>query len=284
MLNEIKKSEVKKLFPKRKRDSHKGDNGRVLIVGGSREYYGAPILAGMGALFGGTDLVTLFVPECNFDVSRSYYPDFIVKAFPGDHLDARGVELVARASENQDCVMFGPGIGDREETQTAIQALIKKIECPLVLDSHAIYALPRKETRDNARILITPHAQEFANFCKKPMPSLFIEKTEYVKKCATTFNVNVLLKNPVDIIVSAKGDFCINSTGNQGMTKGGTGDVLAGLIGGLVAQGLSLYNAARIGAFILGTAGDELLLEKGYGYTATDLALHLPYAIQEILK
>lgn len=284
MLNEIKKSNVKKLFPKRKRDSHKGDNGRVLIVGGSREYYGAPLLAGMGALFSGTDLVTLFVPECNFDVSRTYYPDFIVKAFPGDRLDGRGVEPISLASENQDCVVFGPGIGDRPETQATIQALIKKIECPLVLDSHAVYALPRDHTRNNARILITPHAQEFANFCKKPLPSLFIEKTEKAKKCAATFNVNVLLKNPLDIVVSAQGDFCINSTGNPGMTKGGTGDVLVGLIGGLVARGLSLYDAARVGVFILGTAGDELFLGKSYAYTATDLALHLPYTIQGMLK
>ncbi len=283
MLTEIKKSDVKDLYPKRKEDSHKGMHGRVMIIGGSLDYYGAPLLAGMGALFGGADLVHLCVPECNFAVSRTYYPDFIVKSFPGEYLDARGVEPLYLESEKQGCLVIGPGIGERQETLAAITALIKKVKCPVVLDAQAVYSLPQEKTRDNQNILITPHAQEFANLCDKRFPSLLIEKVEMVKKRARELNVNILLKNPVDIVASHKGDFCINQSGNPGMTSGGTGDVLAGLVGSLVARDLPLYDAGRLGVFILCAAAEDLKDKKGFNFTATDLALQLPYTIHNLL-
>lgn len=254
-----------------------------MIVGGSRAYYGAPILAAMGALFGGSDLVHLWVPECNFEVSRSYYPDFIVHAFPGDHLDARAVEMLAAGSETQGCVVIGPGLGDRPETLAAIEALLRKFKVPVLLDAQAIYALPKKNIRNNHTVLITPHAQEFCNWSDKRFPSLLIEKVELVKAMTTLYNVHILLKNPVDIIASPTGEFCINQTGNPGMTVGGTGDVLSGLIGSLIARRLSLYDAARLGVFLACTTGDELFIERGTHYAATDLALHLPYTIQRLL-
>lgn len=283
MLTAVKKSDVKDLYPKRESDTHKGMNGRAMIVGGSLDYYGAPVLAGMGALFGGTDLVQLYVPECNFAVSRTFYPDFIVKSFPGDYLDAHGVEQIVSEGERQGCLVIGPGIGDRPETLAAIQAIIKKIKCPIILDAQAVYALPRDNTRENGHILITPHAQEFSNFCNKRFPSLLIEKVEMVKKCSKNLNVNILLKNPVDIVCSSTGDFCINQGGNAGMTSGGTGDVLAGLVGGLVARKLSHYDAARIGVFILCQAAEDLKTQKGFNFIATDLAQQLPFTIHNLL-
>ena len=284
MLTEVKKSDVRELYPKHETNTHKGQNGRVMIVGGSLDYYGAPILAGMGALFGGADLVRLCVPECNFEVSRTYYPDFIVKAFPGEYLDARGVDLIALESERQGCLVIGPGIGERQETLTAIEAIIKKAKCPVILDAQAIYALPRDKTRNNKNILITPHAQEFSNFCDCRFPSLLIEKVEMVKKCAKDLNVHVLLKNPTDIITEPSGKFCINQSGNSGMTSGGTGDVLAGFVGSLVARGLKHYDAARIAAYILCQTGEDLYEQRGHNYTATDLSLQLPYTIKSLLS
>jgi hydroxyethylthiazole kinase-like uncharacterized protein yjeF len=283
MLTEVKKADVINVFPKRDNGSHKGQNGRVLIVGGSRDYYGAPILSAMGALFAGTDLVTLCIPTCNFDVSRSYYPDFIVKSFPGNYLDARSVEMIVELSATQDCLVMGPGLGDHHESLTAVEAITKKAKCPVILDAQAIYGLPRNNTRNNHNVLITPHAQEFANVFERRFPSLLIEKVEAVKASARKLNVNILLKNPVDIVASPQGNFCINQTGNAGMTSGGTGDVLAGVVGSLVARGLSLYDAARLGVFITCTTGDDLVEKKGPAFTATDLAHHLPYTIQRLL-
>ncbi len=284
MLTEVKKSDVKALYPVPKHDSHKGQNGRVLIVGGSLDYYGAPILAAMGALFGGTDLVYLMVPECNFEVSRSYYPDFIVRSFPGDHLDARGVEPIAHVATLARAMLVGPGIGYHRDTIEAVHALAKKVKMPVVLDAQAIQALDRHNVRDNARVLLTPHAQEFSDFCGEHFPSLLIEKVEHVKKIAARFNVNILVKNPIDILASYDGHFCINQTGNPGMTSGGTGDVLSGFVASLMSRGLSPYDAARIGVYIVCVAGDELLSQKGHAFTATDLALHLPYTIRGLMS
>jgi ADP-dependent NAD(P)H-hydrate dehydratase / NAD(P)H-hydrate epimerase len=283
MLTEVKKSDLKTLYPKRAAESHKGDNGRVLVVGGSLDYYGAPILSGMGALFGGTDLVTLMVPQCNFDVSRSYYPDFIVKAFPGNHLDARSVELISLASANQKCVVIGPGLGDHPDTLMSVQALIRKIKCPIILDAQAIAALPHDRVRDNHRILITPHTKEFGNIFHKLYPRLLSDRVEAVQKNSPRLNVNILLKGPVDVIASPDGGVCISQTGNPGLTSGGTGDVLAGTIASLVARGLSLYDSARLGAFIIGSVGEDLQLKKRENYTATDVALQLPYTIARLL-
>lgn len=284
MLTEVKAADVKAIYPIPKADSHKGHNGRVLIVGGSLDYYGAPILAAMAAMFGGTDLVYLMVPECNFDVSRSYYPDFIVRSFPGDRLDARGVEPITTMASLARAVLIGPGIGDHPDTLKAVQMLLKKIKLPIVLDAQAIGAPDLTRVRDNARLLLTPHALEFSNFCGEPLPSLLIEKVEHVKKIAERFNVNLLVKGPVDVIASPDGRFCINQTGNPGMTCGGTGDVLAGFTASLMSRGLEPYDAARLGAFIVCTAGDELLVRKGNAFTATDLAMHLPYTIKGLLS
>lgn len=284
MLTEVKKADVKALYPVPKPDSHKGQNGRVLIVGGSRDYYGAPILAAMGALFGGNDLVYLMVPECNFEVSRSYYPDFIVRSFPGDHLDARGIEPIAHTATLARAVLMGPGLGDHRDTTEAVHALVKKVKVPVVLDAQAIQALDRNNLRENSRVLITPHAQEFSDFCGEHFPSLLIEKVEHVKKIAARFNVNVLVKNPIDVIASHDDQFCINQTGNPGMTSGGTGDVLSGFVANLMSRGLAPYDAARIGVFIVCAAGDELLEQKGHAFTATDLAMRLPYTIKEMLR
>lgn len=285
-LTEIKKSDFKKSFPERKRDSHKGQNGRVLIVGGSIDYYGAPILSGMGALYGGADLVFILVPECNFDVSRSFYPDLIIRKFPGEYFDSRGVDLLLDLAEQTrtDCLNIGTGMGERPETQSAIKQVIHKIKIPLILDAAAVSALPKDRVRYNHRILITPHAGEFANLIQHQFPSLFIEKVELVKKHAQELNVNILVKNPIDIICSSKGEVRINQTGNPGMTVGGTGDVLSGLAASFAAQGLSLFEAAEFASFVSGTAGDNLQKQKGYGFTATDLAMEIPFAMKELLS
>ena len=285
MLTAVKKSDVRALYPQPDPESHKGQNGRVLIVGGSRDYYGAPILAGMGALFGGADLVTLMVPECNFDVARSYYPDFIVKAFPGDYLNASGVELISLASEGQGCLIMGPGLGDHPETLEAAGALVKKIKLPVVLDAQALGAFSRENIRGNNRILLTPHAHEFKTLFNEKLPSLLIERIHLVKKVVATFNVTVLLKGATDIIAGPnENGHCLNQTGNAGMTSGGTGDVLTGFAGSLMARGLSPYDAARVSAFLVGIAGDQLASNKGHTFTATDLALQLPYTIHSIIS
>lgn len=270
----LTKKEVSKMLPKRRSDSHKGDNGRVLIISGFSEYSGATVLAGMGALYGGADLVKIFVPFCNVAVTRSYCPEFIVRGYEGDLFRHEIIQHIADWILWADCIVIGPGSLKEVRFVNAVKELLKTcgnqepLRFPaLVLDSSAIMALEHGKKYPN--VLITPHAKEFKDFA-----GVFPD-AHFVQKVAKDFSVNVLLKSRIDLICSHEGELRANSTGNQGMTVGGSGDVLAGLCGGLIAQGLSPFNAGCAGAYMIGTAGDLLEEKFGYRYTAVDLAKKL---------
>ena len=127
-LKDIKKADVAKMLPRRESSSHKGQNGRVLVVGGSIDYYGAPVLSGLGALYSGADLVYLYVPECNFECTRSLYPDFIVKKYPGEYLTERYAEQIINfGKEKCDSVLIGPGLTDNEKVMLAVQEIVENL-------------------------------------------------------------------------------------------------------------------------------------------------------------
>jgi NAD(P)H-hydrate epimerase len=132
-------------------------------------------------------------------------------------------------------------------------------------------------------IVLTPHSGEFEVLTEEKLPSGPEEMVEAVKRWSRKIGAVILLKSPIDVIASPGGDWKLNATGNPGMTAGGTGDVLAGLVGGLIAQGLNTYDAACCAAFVNGYAGDDLYSEKGYGFTAMDLALQISYSLNGIM-
>jgi NAD(P)H-hydrate epimerase len=283
----LKRGNIRKLFPGRDEDSHKGMNGIVLIVGGSIEYYGAPLLSALGALYSGTDLVYLYVPESNFDVTRSLYPDFIVRKFPGQYLTHPGVREILEFSLKCDSVLIGPGMFDRDVTVRAILELIEGLQVPTVLDSTAIEVLKHvKEVPLSQPVVVTPHRNEFEKLTsreiKANMP--FDELVKFVRTIAAEMRINILLKGSVDVISSKKGDIYLNKTGNAGLTVGGTGDVLGGVIASLIAQKANPFDAAKIAAFIVGYTGDYLYKQKDYCFSATDTALELPFTIKQILQ
>ncbi len=260
-------------------ESHKGDNGRVLIIGGSNHYYGAPILSALGALNSGADLVYLAVPECNYEVTRCYSPDFIVRKYPGDHLTEESLKLILK--DKYDSVLIGPGLGTHVDTKRAVRELLKRIKVPVVLDADALKAVGgarlKKET------VLTPHAGEFKILTGKRLPKKIENRSALVLREARGTGSVILLKAPVDIIASPQGKLRYNSTGNAGMTVGGTGDVLAGVVAGFLAQGMDSFQAACCGAFINGAAGDELYKRKGFGFTASDLGAEIAYAIKRTM-
>jgi len=285
--NVLKRGHIKHIFPNRETDSHKGQNGRVLIVGGSIEYYGAPLLSALGALYSGSDLVNVFVPESNFDVSRSLYPDFIVKKFPGQYLTHTGVKEIVDFSEECDAVLIGPGMFEREVTVRAILELIESIKKPTVLDSTAIEVLKLvKEVPLPQPIVVCPHKNEFERLTNRDIKELKNPEdlVKLTRTIATEMGITILLKNPTDIIASAKGDVAFNKTGNAGLTVGGTGDVLAGVIASLIAQKADPFEACQLAAFIVGYTGDFLYKQKDYCYSATDVALEMPFVIKSILQ
>ncbi len=284
MVPELKLSQVRKVYPRRAHDSHKGMNGRVMVIGGSIDYHGAPVLSGLGALQGGADLVYLFVPECNFDVTRSKYPDFIVRSFPGNYLDMKAVNSILEFSKKCDVVLMGPGIGDHEESFEAMLELTKRFDIPTVLDSQAIQVFQKiKEIPLSQKIVITPHHNEFEHLTGKDIKiaGSLSGKIVLVRTIATDLRINILLKGPQDLVASEDGEIFSNNTGNAGMTVGGSGDVLSGYVAGLIAQGAAPFAACQAAAYLFGKTGDHLFKSKGYCYTATDLASELPYVIRE---
>ncbi|KKP36216.1 MAG: Carbohydrate kinase, YjeF related protein [Candidatus Peregrinibacteria bacterium GW2011_GWA2_33_10] len=271
MGNFLSENDIKKLIPKRKNDSHKGDNGRVGILGGSKEYFGAPILSALGALNSGCDLVYLAVPKCNFDVSRSYLPDFIVAGFAEDKLQKKDIKNLLKFFEKCDSLVIGPGISNDKTTLKCIKAILENLNCSFILDSYAINILKTCDFK-NKKICITPHLGEFANLIGKQIKNSIEEKKKFIKEYSRKSNVTILLKGEIDIIASAKAELALNKTGNAGMTVGGTGDVLAGVVGSFAAQKLNLFDAAKVAVFLVGKSGDDLFAKKGYFYSATEVA------------
>ena len=282
MVKEIKNGEVKKLFPKRDTQSYKGMNGRVMIVGGSKEFYGAPILSALGALYGGADLVYIFVPDCNFEVSRSMYPDLIVRSYPGDYLDLKAVTPILDFARKCDSILIGPGLGERESTMEALLRIVKGLDMPTVLDAGAIQVFQKIKEIPRQQIVLTPHHNEFETLTGKDIKvsGSLSNKVVLLRTLATDLKINILLKGPQDIMASQEGEIVSNSTGNAGMTVGGSGDVLSGFIVSLIAQGAPPFAACQVAAYLLGKVGDTLMKQKGYAYSASDLAFELPYVIR----
>ena len=266
------------MMPLRRPDSHKGENGRVLIIGGSLEYYGAPILSGLGSLYSGADLTYLLVPECNFEVSRSYYPDFIVRKYAGFHLNQRAIDEAVHLAEKVDTVLIGPGLGKDEDYPDTIVKIMHKIQKPFVLDADAISVAAIHE---HPSVTITPHHGEMAQLLDQPLDELPPEEIEnLVREYAKLKKLTILLKGREDIIIDEHGEGAVNITGHPGMTVGGSGDVLAGVVVSFIAQGMKPFESCCAAAFVTGTAGENLARQKGVCFSATDLALELPYVIK----
>ncbi len=286
MLPEIKKSLIEKLLPKRDTKSHKGQNGKVLIVGGSIEFSGAPILAGLGALYSGADLVYLYVPSSNFDVTRSMYPDFIVKKFDGEFLQKKDSEEIISFGKGCDSILIGPGIGTNEESQAAIVNILQNLHIPTVLDADGISAIKKIDKFPlQQTIVITPHSREFQNLIDKDVEidEQDAKSVIMLRSISMDLKLNVLLKGPIDYVSSEEGHVETNRTGNAGMTVGGSGDVLSGVVATFLAQGCEGFDAARCAAYIVGDSGDTMKKTKGWYFSASDIAMALPFCLNKFL-
>lgn len=256
--------DVKVFFPKRKPDSHKGENGRVVIVGGSRDFVGAPIFAAQGALAGGVDLVNLWVPKINFSAARKSSPNVLVKSFVGNKewLAVEAVpEILQFAKKNKAAIVLGPGLGRAAETREAVKLIAGRTRQSLVLDADAL--LPNLKVKSK-RAVLTPHAGEFRRLGKAP-------------------KAVVLLKGRVDKIMAEGRATRFNDAGSPTLTTGGTGDTLAGLVGAMLARGAEPFEAAGIAAFLLGISAEKLAM-KHESITPQMLAKKIPKIIKNILN
>lgn len=243
---------------KRDKNSHKGENGEALIIGGSEDYAGCLALAGLAALRTGIDWITIAAPEKVGWAVQSLTPDLVVKKFKGKHFTKKHLPKILKLAENFDAVLIGNGIGRKSDA--FVKEFIKKVEKPLVIDADGIKAI---ELKDAKNAILTPHRKEL---------ELLLHKSKITdKELQNHINDNVVvIKGAVDHIVS-KEKIMLNRTGNAGMTVGGTGDVLAGIALGFLAQGYSKFDSAVYAAKINGNLGDQLKKKKGYSFIASDL-------------
>ena len=262
-------------YPLPKKTAHKGDSGRLLVVGGG-PYTGAPALVAMGAYAVGTDMVHILVPESIKNVVASYSPNFIVHSYPDGNLKEL-FSTMKRLQPGVEAMVIGPGLGSEKNMMAATSEIISNWWKPIVIDADAIHAA-KGVLKDIAgkNVVVTPHRKEF-----KDLFGVNASK-DNVMKIAAKHRVTILAKTVPNIITDGK-NMKQNRTGNPGMTVGGTGDVLSGIVGALIARGMCPYNAARLGAFINGTAGDMAFEEKSYGLTAVDVAGKAPEVLRKYL-
>jgi ADP-dependent NAD(P)H-hydrate dehydratase / NAD(P)H-hydrate epimerase len=244
------------------KDSYKGQNGKVLVISGSKDYYGASVLCGLACFKSGVDLVHLFIPEINRQIVASFAPEFIIKTYNSTILNSEAVGQMYPQMSDYGCVLIGPGLTSDAQVLDALRRFLPLIKVPIVLDADGLNALESDmELPDNS--VITPHRQEIKQVCQ-------IMKSDDFSVISSLLNCTVLVKGTIDYIIF-RDNYFENTSGNESMTKGGTGDILAGIIAGLVAQGLSGFEATKKACLVLGNAGDELYKKKGYSYLTSEL-------------
>ncbi|MEM4704321.1 MAG: NAD(P)H-hydrate dehydratase [Candidatus Bathyarchaeia archaeon] len=278
--------DVTSIIKTRPSESHKGDYGRLLVVGGSETFSGAPALVALSSLRTGVDLVYVAAPEKTAQAISAISADLITIKLDGEHLNPSNVAGLKAYVEKVDAVVLGPGLGTHRETEEATVALVRLIEdCgkSLLLDADGLKAFAKTARRLKTPLVLTPHAGEYAILTGERSPEDLDKRVEHVRKTAEKLNAVVLLKGATDIISDGK-RIKLNFTGNPGMTVGGTGDVLSGIVGAFLAQKADPFEAAVAGAFVNGAAGDFVFAKKGYHMTATDLIDQIPKVLNNPMR
>lgn len=264
-------------------ESHKGDFGRLLVIGGSETFSGAPTLVSLAAFRTGVDIAYLAAPAKTAYAISSMSPDLITLKLEGDHLNLRNVPALRTYLKTVDAVVLGPGLGLHSETKEFVKGIIEAVERvgkPLLLDADGLKAFAEFKRPLKVPLVLTPHGGEYALLTGAKLPEDFNERTSDVQKTAAELSAVILLKGPIDVISDGR-RLKLNFTGNPGMTVGGTGDVLSGIVGAFLAQKIDPFEAAVAGAFVNGAAGDFVFEETGYHMVATDLIDWIPNVLND---
>jgi NAD(P)H-hydrate epimerase len=258
--------------------SKKGDFGRLLVIGGSEVYTGAPALVGLAALRAGADLVYIAAPEKTAEAISTISPNLITIKMSGRHFNQSNLAELESVIRKADAVALGPGMGLHKESSKATSSIINKLQelkKPTLIDADALKFITPAVGKINFPAILTPHAGEFELLTSRKVSEEIENRIIEVKKFAKQINAIVLLKGRVDTI-SDGSSVRLNLTGNAGMTVGGTGDILSGIISSLMAQGCDPFKSAIAGAFINGAAGDFAYKKKGFHLLSTDLLEEIP--------
>jgi len=267
------------LLPRRVVDAHKGSCGHLLVIAGSRGKTGAAILATRAGLRGGAGLVTLATPASTHPICASAVFEAMTDPWPDRDGALRFDEdCLAAALEDKAAVVVGPGLGVSVAVRRLTTWLLRESPLPMVLDADALNVLAGRLgplRRARARVVLTPHPGEMARLAGIAVGAVQADRVGVARSFAEEHCCVLVLKGARTVIAAPDGMVWINPTGNPGMASGGMGDVLAGLIGSLLAQGLDTHEAACAGVFLHGAAGDMVADAGSVGMIATDVIEHL---------
>jgi ADP-dependent NAD(P)H-hydrate dehydratase / NAD(P)H-hydrate epimerase len=286
----IEESDVYKAFPKRPLDVHKYQVGKVFVLAGSTGLTGAAALTSMSALRSGAGAVVLGIPESLNLMMEKKLTEVMTLPLTDNGsgvLHNTAWQRIEQQCAWADVIAAGPGLSTTDDTREIVERLVREIDKPLILDADALNVLAGRDTlltKRKAPLIVTPHTGEFSRLSGIPKEKIIQERIATVQRYARIRKITVLLKGGPSVIALQDGIVYINSTGNPGMATAGAGDVLTGVIAGLLAQGLKVEAAAYCGAYIHGAAGDRARERCGeLAMTAGDIQDELSKVIKGIL-
>jgi NAD(P)H-hydrate epimerase len=287
----VTSQDVYACLPARSFSSHKGTYGRVLLIGGARGFSGAVCMAGMAAVRSGCGLVSALVPDEIADVVSAASPEMMVTPCSSSEAGsfcAKNLALFDPFLDVCDAVMIGPGMTPSEDTRKIVDYVIHKVEKPVLLDADALNVFADDVASFlscSARLVLTPHPGEMGRLLGMPTAQVQEDRRAAVTRAARESGAVVVLKGAGTLVASDAFGVSLNLTGNPGMARGGSGDVLAGLLAGLLAQGIEPYHAACCAVYLHGLAGDYAAMQETVmTMTPTDLIACLSRAVRACVK
>lgn len=277
----LTKSSITKILKPRQKFSHKGTFGHSLLITGSYGKMGAAILSSTSLLRSGAGLLTVCVPHCGYEIMQTSVPEAMTIVKGNDYIQLSELDLSPYSA-----IGIGPGIGTEQDTQGAVKLILDQAIKPLVIDADALNAISHHKDWLNLipeNSILTPHPKEFERLTK-PVTTDF-ERHHLQLEFSKKHHVLVILKGAHTCITTPDGKSYFNSTGNSGLAKGGTGDVLTGLITGILGQGYTPFETSILGVFIHGLAGDITKEEKGeIAMIPSDIISNLPKAFMQLMN
>lgn len=278
----LESADYQKLLPDRPEDSNKGNFGKLLIIAGSKGMAGAAYLNAMAAYMAGAGLVQIYTPEENRVVLQSLLPEAIITAYD---LYDQG-ELI-RLLKWADTVCIGSGIGKSDKSRKILRTTMEYVQVPCLIDADGLNLIAEHQKYMNETILenlvITPHMKEMSRLLGTDVAELKARRLELMNDFVKRYPVTCILKDARTIVASSNEPIYINLSGNVAMAKAGSGDVLAGIVSGLMAQGMSCRDASILGTYLHGKAGDYARKDRGvYSVMARDLIEYLPDVFLEL--
>ena len=286
----ITAAQIAAALPCRPPDAHKGHNGHLLVVAGSIGKTGAAAMTAMSAMRSGAGLVTLGIPAGLNSILEAQVIEAMTMPLPETApgmLGESSFDAIMELSADKRCLALGPGIGTAPDTVRLVQRIVQESPVAMVIDADGLNCLAGNIdilTRAKAPVILTPHPGEMERLTGTTAKTIQMDRIGHARGFAQRFGVHLVLKGARTVVAHPDGQVFVNPTGNPGMASGGTGDVLTGIIAGLIVQGCEAGVAARAGVYLHGAAADKLAETcGGYGYLATEIMDVIPNTMAHIL-